>query len=340
MDKRTIYQIAEQVGVSASTVSRALSGRGYCSAKNKAKIIEAAEALNYAPNQSAIMLKNQKTNKVLFAVPDICNPFYFEMINGINKVLEQHGYLLILLHTKHSLKEELRAIQNVREHAADGLIMVSFHFNEDNIQAINALSAPVVLTNKYVSADGNDRFDYVYVDTYEGTRQSTRHLIEEGYRRIAYIGGQSNEQTGHERLCGYRDALAEAGMPYEEPLVMDADYTEKGGYAAAQQLLPRRPDAIVAANDLMALGVMQACEEAGIRVPDELAIVGMDNLDLAARVHPKLSSVYLQQEEIGRVAAQLLIDRLNGHSMPRGEVRLEPQLIKRQSSLRRQEQKG
>ncbi|MCD9021717.1 LacI family DNA-binding transcriptional regulator [Cohnella silvisoli] len=336
MNKSTIYHIAEQVGVSPATVSRALSGRGYCGEKTKEKILKIAKELNYAPDQAAKMLKTRKTKKIIFAVPDICNPFYFDMINGINQVLESYGYLLILFYTKHSLKEELKAIQNVREKVADGMIMVSFHFCEENIKAINSLHAPVVLTNKYVSAEGGDKFDYVYVDTYEGVKLGTEHLIKQGIEKIAFIGGNMSEQTGFQRYCGYRDALLDANLNLDESLVIPSNYTESGGYLAAQSLLERseRPQAVVAANDLMAIGVMKACEEAGLSIPDDIAVVGMDNLDIASRVYPKLTSVALLQEEIGRNAAQILMDRLHGNLSSDGEIKLLPRLVVRKSSMR------
>ncbi|MBD2867396.1 LacI family DNA-binding transcriptional regulator [Paenibacillus arenilitoris] len=339
MSKSTIYQIAEQVGVSPSTVSRALSGNGYCGKRTKAKIMEAAKALNYAPDHAAKILKTRRTNKIIFAVPDICNPFYFDMINGINQVVEEHGYLLILFYTKHRLSEELKAIQNVKERVADGMIMVSFHFCEENIGAINELSAPVVLTNRYDSPGGGDRFDYVYVDTFEGTKQGTAHLIGQGLTRIGYIGGSLSEQTGYQRYCGFREALLDAGLPFEDGLVYESDYTEKGGYLAAREMLRRtsRPQAVVAANDLMAIGVMHACEEAGLSVPGDVAIVGMDNLDLSSRVHPKLTSVSLEQEDIGRQAAQILMDRLHGREVYDRAVKIMPKLVVRQSSSRTQD---
>ncbi|MDQ0059488.1 LacI family DNA-binding transcriptional regulator [Paenibacillus harenae] len=335
MSKSTIYQIAEQVGVSPSTVSRALSGNGYCGKRTKMKIIEAAKALNYAPDQAAKMLKTRKTNKIIFAVPDICNPFYFDMINGINQVAEEYGYLLILIYTKHQLSEELKAIQNVKERVADGMIMVSFHFCEENIKAINELSSPVVLTNQFDSPGGGDRFDYVYVDTYAGTKQGTEHLIQQGIERIGFIGGSLSEQTGMQRYAGYRDALLEGGVPYADELVKESDYTEAGGYEVAKRLLsqPDRPQAIVAANDLMAIGVMHACEEAGLSVPLDMAIVGMDNLDISSRVYPKLTSVSLMQEEIGRQAAMILMYRLHGKAMERSAIKIVPSLVVRQSSI-------
>jgi LacI family transcriptional regulator, galactose operon repressor len=336
MDKNTIYHIAERVGVSPSTVSRALSGRGYCGEKTKTKILAAAKEMNYAPDSAAQMLKMRQTKKIIFAVPDICNPFYFDMINGINQVLEAYGYLLILIYTKHSLKEELRAIQNLKEKVADGMIMVSFNFNETNIGAINAVQAPVVLTNKYVSPAGNDRFDYVYTDAYLGVKLGTEHLIAQGFRRIGFIGGNGSEQTGHERFCGFRDALEKADIPVLPDYAAESDYTENGGYATAKSWLlqPDLPEAIVCTNDLMAIGVMKACEEAAIRIPEDIAIVGMDNLDIASRVYPKLSSVSLNQEEIGRRSAQVLMDRLHGKQREEGEIKILPRLVVRNSSIR------
>ncbi|MBO7744986.1 LacI family DNA-binding transcriptional regulator [Paenibacillus sp. MWE-103] len=336
MDNNTIYHIAERVGVSPSTVSRALSGRGYCGQKTKTKILAVAKELNYAPDSAAQTLKMRLTKKIIFAVPDICNPFYFDMINGINQVLEEHGYLLILIYTKHSLKEELRAIQNLKEKVADGMIMVSFNFMEDNIGAINALQSPVVLTNKYVSPEGADRFDYVYADTYLGIKLGAEHLIAQGVARIGYIGGSNAEQTGYQRFCGFRDALELAGLPVRMDYVAESDYTENGGYETAKAWLQRAelPEAIVAANDLMAIGVMKACEEASLRIPEDIAIVGMDNLDIASRVYPKLTSVSLNQEEIGRRAAQVLMDRLLGKPREEGEIRIQPRLVVRHSSIR------
>jgi len=336
MDKHTIYHIAERVGVSPSTVSRALSGRGYCGEKTKKKILAAAKEMNYAPDSAATTLKMKLTKRIIFAVPDICNPFYFDMINGINQVLEQYGYLMILFYTKHSLKEELKAIQNLKEKVADGMIMVSFNFGEENIRAINSLQAPVVLTNKYVSPEKNDRFDYVYVDTYEGIRQGTEHLINQGIENIGFISGSLSEQTGYQRFCGYRDALLQAKLPFSDRFVAESDYTEHGGYLAAKSWLlePGRPQGIVAANDLMAIGVMKACEEAGLRIPEDIAVVGMDNLDISSRVYPKLTTVALMQEEIGRKAAEILMDRIRGIDREAGEIKLLPQLVVRQSSIR------
>ena len=330
----TIHHIAEKLGISASTVSRAISGNGYCGKDTKDLILKTAKELNYAPNFAAKSLRTKKTGKILLAVPDICNPYYFDMINGINSVLESYGYLLILFYTKHGLKEELRAIQNLKERYADGMIMVSFNYCEQNIQAINAQSSPVVITNRYESASENRRYDTVFVDTYHGIQLAVEHLVKQGIEHIAYIGGDRKEQTGLERYEGYRDAILNAGLPLIESYVIESNYTESGGYLGLKQLLllENRPLGIVTANDLMALGVIKACEEAGLRIPQDMAVVGMDNTDIAARIQPKLSSVALHQEEVGRQAAQILMDRLHGNLLEKQTIKIMPRLVVRDSS--------
>lgn len=332
----TIYSIAEKIGVSASTVSRALSGKGYCDERTKERILKAAKELNYAPDYAAKSLRTKKTEKILLAIPDVCNPFYFDMINGINNVLEQYGYLLLLFYTKHSIKEELRAIQNLKERYADGLIMVSFNFCEKNIKAINSLNSPVVILNKYVSPDEEDHFDYVYVDTYTGTKQAAEHLIKQGMESIAYVGGDMKEQTGLERYHGFRDAMLDAGLKVDEKYIFESNYSESSGYACGQKLvkLDPLPMAVVTVNDLTALGVMKACEEANLSIPGDIAIVGMDNTDIASRIQPKLSSVALMQEELGRNAAQILMDRLQGNRLEKQAIKILPRLVVRESSVR------
>jgi LacI family transcriptional regulator len=330
----TIYKIADKVGLSPSTVARALRGTGYCSAKNRALVQKAAREMDYTPTHAARMLKSKRSNKILFCIPDIYNPFYFGMIKGASDVLEKHGYFLVLCHTKHSIEEELRILQALRERYGDGMILVSFNFTRRNIDAINACGMPVVLTNKYSSRGGADRFDYVFVDTYKGIGLATEHLIGLGHRRIAYVGGDSTEQTGAERLAGYRDAMRTARLDVREGMVISSDYTREGGWKAGQRLLRLRnaPTAVVAANDLMAVGCMQACESLGVPIPSRLSVVGMDNTDIATIISPHLSSVAMRQEDIGANAATLLMERIREGRDYRKTVRLEPELVARAST--------
>jgi LacI family transcriptional regulator len=328
----TIYDIAKAAGVSASTVSRVLAGQG--SKKNRELVLQVAKQKNFAINDSAKILKTKKTNRMMLAVPDICNPFYFKMIEGANEVLEQSGYLFMLYYTKHSLEEELKAIQLLNQKVVDGMIMVSFHFCRENIDAINQAGCPVVLTNRYDSPEGGDRYDYVYIDTYLGIKLAALHLISLGHRKIAYFGGSIREQTGLERYQGYRDALKASDIPFDPALVREANYSESAGYACMKALIEARTDvtAVVTSNDLIALGAMTACAEKGIAIPGDIAITGMDNTELSGRVAPNLTTIDMQEGEIGRLAATLLIERIQDPDTRKKQIRLEPELIVRNST--------
>ncbi|HHU79515.1 MAG TPA: LacI family transcriptional regulator [Clostridiales bacterium] len=328
-----IYEIAEKVGLSPSTVARALSGRGYCSSESRRKVLEAAKELNYSPTHAAKTLKSKRTNKILFCIPDIYNPFYFGMIKGANDVLEEYGYYTLLCHTKHNIEEELKMIDVLREKYGDGMIFVSFHFCEENIGAVNASEMPIVLTNRYDSPDGNDNFDYVYVDTYMGVQLATRHLAEQGHRKIAFIGGSLDEQTSFERYSGWKDELVESGLNPDDELVYEGDYTIESGYSCAERIVKSShvPTGIVAANDLMAIGFIRYCDDHGIRIPEDFAVVGMDNTDFSTVI--RLTSINMRQEEIGLNAASLLMERILEGRTCKKTIRIEPKLVVRESSI-------
>lgn len=329
-----IYKIAEKAGLSPSTVARALNGKGYCKKETKEKVLAIAEEMNYSPVHAARMLKNKRTEKILFCIPDIYNPFYFGMIQGANDVLEKNGYFTVLCHTNHDIKKEIKMLNFLRERYGDGMIFVSFSFNEENISAVNQCKMPVVLTNKYDSEHGNDRFDYVHVDTKSGIKMATEHLINEGHKKIAFLGGLIEEQTGKERYDGYCEALEQAGIEMDKDLVFEGDYKRFSGEEWARMYLDAKdkPTALVATNDLMALGVMNICHDNNIKIPDDLAIVGMDDTYLAGSMIPKLTSVSIQEEEIGRAAATLLLERIEQGREKRSTIELRPILKIRESS--------
>ncbi len=327
----TIYEIARETGVSASTAARALRGTGYCSQASRAKVISVAKRMGYIPSHAARSLKLKRSQKVLFCIPDIYNPFYFRMIKGVSDVLEQHDYFPVLCHTKGNIEEEMKMLRNLQEGFGDGMVMVSFDFNTRNIKAVNASGCPVVLTNHYQSPSGEDKFDCVYVDTHEGIRMACLHLIDSGYRRIGYIGGGPN-QTGRERFAGFTRAMHERGLTPHQSHCKVGDFSMESGQAAMQALLEagEMPEALVAANDLMAIGALRVCKERGIRVPEDIALIGMDNSDLAVCL--ELSSIRMQEEEIGRQAALLLMDRIVHGRQEKRTVRLLPQLVLRAST--------
>lgn len=335
----TIYDIAKRTGLSASTVARALSGNGYCSKQAKEVVFKAAKEMNYVPVQAAKILKSKITKKVMFCIPDIFNPFYFGMIRGVNQVLEKYGYYTILVYTEHNRNRELNMIEALKERFVDGMIMVSFDFNEKMIAAMAESGLPVVITNLYESRNASASFDCVYVDHVRATNLAASHLIENGHRNIAYLGGSVKEQTGAERLKGYREALEAAGIGYNPALVIQSDYTRVGGEREFGKFIKREGagavTALVAANDLMGVGSLTYCMENGIRVPRDLSIVTLDNTEYCKCTYPRLSSVDMMQKQIGQNAAQALMERIQDGREYNKVVRLEPQLKNRDSVLNR-----
>jgi LacI family transcriptional regulator len=222
-------------------------------------------------------------------------------------------------------------LQNLREGYGDGMVFVSFNFTPENISIVNSCSRPVVLTNNYPENPG-DQFDSVYIDTFEGIAMACRHFIAQGIRDIGYIGGVPSAQTGRERQNGYISALEKAGIPLTPDWIQEGDFSRASGEEAMRRLsgLDKLPEAIVVANDLMAIGALQVCRELNIRVPEDLAIIGMDDIDSAQLLG--LSSIQMLEDEIGRNAAELLMDRIINGSRPRKTIRLLPKLSIRASS--------
>lgn len=332
----TIYEIAQEVGVSASTVARALRGTGYCSKENQEKIMAAAKRLNYVPSHAARSLKSKRTNKILFCIPDIYNPFYFGMIKGANDVFDQHGYYAILCHTRGDAQIELKMLRNLQEGYGDGMIFVSFDFNKENIGEVNACGKPVVLTNNYQSLRGEDHFDCVYIDTFEGIYMGCKRFIDTGFRRIGYIGGDTSVQTGRERFSGFVKAMNEGNVPINQKFLKEGDFSRLSGERAMEEMIAAGaiPEALVVANDLMAIGALKTCKRHGLRIPQDVALIGMDNTDLATCTTPELSSISMKEEDIGRNAAALLMERILYGRREKKTIRLQPELCLRGSSQR------
>ena len=335
MEKNNLYHISRITGFSPSTVSRALSNTGYCSEKTRTIIQKAADEIGFTPSSVARTMRSRQTNRILFCIPDICNPFYFNMIQGANDVFQQYGIYLILCYTHRLLSEELKAIELLKSRFGDGMIFVSFDFNQKNISAIQHCGYPVVTTNLYEIKESQNLFDCVYVDHTHAMRIATEHLIQQGHKNIAMLIGPLSEQTGRERARGYYEAMEEAGLEIKKDYVLIGDYTKQSGETAGKQLLSSSlpVTAVVCANDLMAMGFLTACSTLGVRIPQDLALVSLDNTDYATSVLPQLTSVDMMQYAIGENAANLLLERIKKKRNYAKKIRLEPQLIIRASSV-------
>lgn len=329
-----IYDISRATGLSPSTVARALNGKGYCSASSKKKVMEAAKQLNYVPVQAAKSLKSKITNKVMFCIPDIYNPYYFDMMREVNHVLEQHGYYMILVHTGHDPKREMELVDSLKERFVDGMIILSFHFDKKLVDKIRSTGIPVVLTNRYDDCSDEENFDCAYVDYRKAAYIAAKYLLERGHKKVGLLVGDTKEQMGYERLEGYQKALEEHGIPFDERRIICSDFTKENGYRKFLEYLDQQGLAmtgLVACNDLMGIGCIQACRERGIRVPEDLSIVTLDNTDYCSCTYPELTSVDMRQKQVGQNAAELLMERIQQGRKYTKMIALMPRLVERNS---------
>lgn len=335
----TIYDIAKLTGVSAATVSNAINDKGFVSGETRAKILKVVQELNYSPNPAARSLKTKKTNHIMLAMNHMRDYFYFDMIDAVHDVAEKYGYSLILNFTEDDEKKELRLLNSLNENFVDGLILVSIIFSEKHLNEMTNINCPVVFSgicNNRLK-DSNILFDYVGVDTQMGTYISTKHLISQGHTKIGYVGLPLKIQEWDERYEGFCLAMKESKLEINEKFVILGGYNEQFGFEAGLSYakLGNLPTAICAASDLIVIGIYKAFEQEGIRIPDDICIIGMDNIDIDTLVKPKISSVAIAQGDIGRTAAELIFKRLNGSTGPNESIIFQPRLIVRESSVKR-----
>lgn len=333
-DGPTINTIAERAGVSIASVSRVLNGLP-TRQETVRKVMTAAEELGYVRNAVARSLKSRRTHQIAFAMADIGNPNYLAMVRQIQPVLKAAGYRLVLHSTDAIVADEIDVLHSLGERYVDGLIMSPLRVTDEHVRMIAGARAPVVIIG---SMPEGTPVDNVRTDSRTGIRLALDHLHALGRRRIALVNGPLDTVPGHARAAGYRDALDALGLPYDEDLVEVGDFYRAEGARAVEALLARAGDvdALMCANDLIALGALDVLRAAGLRVPEDVAVVGMDDTDLAAASWPSLTSVSLGAAERGRAAAQLLLDRLERGDTPPRVVTVEPKLVVRTSTSGRQ----
>jgi DNA-binding LacI/PurR family transcriptional regulator len=329
----TIYDIAKKTGFSASTVARALNGKGYCSADSKEIILKAAEELGYVPHQAAIALKNNITKKIMLCIPDIMNPYYFAMIHGATRTLEQYGYSILLGYTMHDPKKELEVLDSLKGHYVDGLIFGSFDYTPTLIQAIRDTKLPTVITSFYHSSSGFLDYDCVFVDQPRAAWTATAHCIEKGHKQILFLGGNAKEQNTRERYEGYKKALEESNIPLDKNLVLHADFTREGAYQAFSDFINKGGTctAVVACNDLMGVGCMNACRDLSLSVPDDISIVALDNTEYCLCTNPPMTSVDMLQGQVGEESANFVMDRIIHKREYQKNMAFSPVLVERES---------
>ncbi|MGW5260454.1 LacI family DNA-binding transcriptional regulator [Microbispora sp. NPDC004025] len=331
----TITTIAQRAGVSIASVSRVLNGLP-TREDTVRRVMRAADELGYVPNSVARSLRNRRTDQVAFAMADIGNPVYVAMVREIQPVLKDAGYRLLIHSTDGDAEDELGVLRGLRERYVDGLIISPLRgVTEEHVRAIVAARAPVVVIGALPEGMPEGApVDNVRTDSRTGVRLALDHLYAIGRRRVGFLNGPLDTVPGAARAAAYREALEALGLPYDEDLVEVGDFYRDSGARAARALLARAPglDALMCANDLIALGALDVLREHGRDVPGDVAVVGMDDTDLASVTWPTLTSVSLGSAERGRAAATLLLDRLqNGPREPQVTV-VRPSLTIRGST--------
>lgn len=332
----TIRDVAQRAGVGVATVSRVLNGTGYVKAETRERVLEAAAALGYVPSQLARGLVRHLSDTVGLVIPDITNPFFPLITRGVEDAASEAGYTVFLCNTDNDPALEAHDVQKLRERRVDGIIFVGTTERRESVDRLLADGIPVVVMDRQL---GHADVDTVLVDNRWGALAACRHLIELGHRRIAHAAGHQSTRTGQDRHEGYREALEEAGIAYDPAAVVWGDFTYESGFRVGQVLLGRypRPTAIFAGNDLIALGVIRAAEEAGIAVPDDLSVVGFDDIQMSAVVRPGLTTVRQPAREMGRLAMAMLLERISGKAAGPGRRHVsQPELIVRGTTRRRE----
>ena len=329
--RRTISDVARLAGVHPSTVSRALHRADLpLSAETRRRVLAAVERLEYRPSAIARGLRLRRTHTLGMLVPDITNPFFPPIIRGAEEAARERGYELVLCNTDDETDRETASLRVLRERQADGVLIATSRMADATLASVRRERFPFVLVNRGSRVAGDPS---VEVNNARAAAEIVAHLALLGHTRIAHIAGPLSTTTGAERASGYRDALRAHGLPTDATLVAEAAaYSEDAGHTAAIRLLDVAPTAIFAANDLLALGALRAAREKGLRVPQELSLVGINDIPMVGLIDPPLTTARVPQREMGAIAARMLIGLLAHEPIARRRVLLDTELVVRGST--------
>ncbi|MGO4170847.1 LacI family DNA-binding transcriptional regulator [Bosea sp. TAF32] len=319
----TITDVATAAGVSPMTVSRVLNGRGGAGEDTRQRVLQAAQALNYRPNAFAQSLKSDRSHTVGIVVPDIVNPFFPEIIRGAELVARPAGYTLLSCNVIEDPEREEEVLGTLLDKRVDGVIICSARLDDERLLRAVAQHRAAVLINRSVA---KRHAGTIEVDYRSGVEAAVTQLVAQGRRRFGFAAGLASSHGGRKRREGIEAALARHGLSLAFDLPCSPDL--QGGADIAARLLPdaARVDAMICYNDLIALGLMKPLEQAGIRVPDDIAIVGCDDIPAASLVSPALTTLRIAKQDLGEMAMRMLLDRIAGRNAQQGIV-IEPDLI-------------
>jgi DNA-binding LacI/PurR family transcriptional regulator len=333
----TLRDVAEVAGVSFKTVSNVIHDYPHVTEATRTRVLAAIEQLGYKPNRSARSLRSGRTGAIGLAVPELSLAYFAELADEVIRVAEQHDLVVLIEQTGGDRRRELDVLQGSRRQMTDGVLFSPLALGADDASELDDVDFPLVLLGERIFGGP---VDHVTMENVDGARAATEHLLERGRRRIAVLGAHEGEVIGTAglRLAGHRAALDEYGVPFDDALVVDAGpWHRANGAEAMRDLLDRgvRFDAVFALNDELGLGALRVMQERHIRVPEEVAIIGFDDVDEGRYSLPSLSTVDPGRRDIARLAVELLVERISttGDSAPpRRELRSPFRIVEREST--------
>jgi LacI family transcriptional regulator len=317
-----------------ATVSRVVNNNPNVKPQTRKKVFEAIERLGYRPNAVARGLASKKTTTVGVVIPDISHAIFAEVARGIEDIANMYHYNIILCNADKKKEKEIRVINTLLEKQVDGLLFMGGIVTEDHLQAFRTASVPIVLC---ATTEESGSIPSVDIDHQKAAYDAVQSLIDHGHRRIAMISGTLQDPTnGYARFQGYKKALENAGIPYEEQYVRVGNYRYESGMEAMKYFLelPERPTAIFAATDEMAIGAIHCIQDMGLKVPEDISVISVDNIRMASMVRPQLTTVAQPMYDIGAVSMRLLTKLMKKESVEQAKVILPHELLMRQSVAR------
>ena len=330
----TIKDVALHAQVSVATVSHVVNDTRFVSEGTRLRVQQAIEELRYVPSALARSLKSNRTHTVGMMIPNSSNPYFAEIIRGIEDTCYEAGFNVILCNSDDDPLKQSTYVRLLSEKQVDGLIVMSSGADVELLDTLRAARMPLVLVDREID---DLAADLVEVNHEAGGFLATQHLLQLGHRRVACIAGPQSLSSARQRVQGYQRALHEAGLAVNDKLLRRGDFTSAGGHAAMASLLEiktptGRPSAVFASNDLMAIGAVCAAAARGLRIPQDLSVIGFDDIALAAYSNPPLSSIVQPKHQTGELAAQLLLQRIAQPDRELQRAILQPSLIVRHST--------
>lgn len=327
----TLEDIARRAGVSRATVSRVINGENNVKEQTRAQVMEVIQESNFQPNVAARSLAAGRTNVIGLIIPAgvstiFTDPYFPLLIQGVSSACNAREYSVMLWLAEPEFERRMMR-QILHSGLLDGVVVSSMLMEDPIVQSLHDSKKPFILIGRHPRLDVN----YLDVDNVHGAREATLHLLRLGHKRIATIAGPHNMIAGSDRLRGYRQALEERSVAVRPELIVEGDFTEAGGYAAMLRLLPNRPTAVFAASDTMADGALRALRESGLRVPQDVAVVGYDDMPNAPRTNPPLTTVRQPTNRMGVLAVNTLIDIIQNPGSHKRHIVLPVELVIRES---------